>query len=302
MGKHFLSNLDLTAGETENLLNLALEQKRSGTWTPVLQGRTVALIFEKPSLRTRVTFETAIFQLGGHPIYLAPGDIKMGVRESVADVARNLERWTHGIVARVFSHDTLTELGANSDHPIINALSDLEHPCQGLADFLTVLEFKGSVKTHLVYIGDGNNVANSLILLTALLGGRFTIACPEGHEPDSGVLASAKEISEKTGARITISHSPLEAVADAEFIYTDVWTSMGQEADAEARKQVFREFQLNRELLCSAPSNVKVLHCLPAHRGEEITDEVLDGEQSVVLDQAENRLHTERALFSVLYR
>jgi ornithine carbamoyltransferase len=202
----------------------------------------------------------------------------------------------------VFAHSTLTELAANSRNPIINALSDLEHPCQGLADFLTILEFKGSLKTHLVYIGDGNNVSNSLVLLSALLGGRFTIACPEGHEPNAEILSTAEKLSLKTGARIVISHSPHEAVKDAEFIYTDVWTSMGQEKEAEGRKLVFKEFQVNQELLCSAPDEVKVLHCLPAHRGEEITDEVLDGDKSIVLDQAENRLHTERALLTWLYR
>jgi ornithine carbamoyltransferase len=301
MERSFLSNFDLSVQETERILKLALDQKESRSYESVLRGKTMAMIFEKPSLRTRVTFETAIFELGGHPIYLAPGDIRLGVRETVPDVARNIERWTAGVVARVFDHGTLVELAGNSENPVINALSDLEHPCQGLADFMTMMEVKGSPRANLVYIGDGNNVANSLLLLTALFGGRMTVACPEGHEPNAEVIKRAMERAGDTGAILEISNRPLEAVRDAEFIYTDVWTSMGQEEEAEARKRVFREFQVNQELLCKAPESAKVLHCLPAHRGEEITDEVLDGERSVVLEQAENRLHTSRALLSWLY-
>jgi len=300
--KDFLSILDLSAEEAKELLEFSLKVKKGKIKDRLLEDKVIALIFEKPSLRTRVTFERAVYDLGGKPIYLSNTDIKLGQRESVKDVSRNLEKWVDGIVARVFSHSTLIEMSQNVRIPVINALSDLEHPCQIIGDYLTILEKSGNTKVNLSFIGDGNNVANSLMLMTALLGGKFTIACPEGFEPDKNLFNSALEISKKTGANVQIVRDPKDAVKDADFIYTDVWASMGQEQEAEKRKQVFKNYKVDFELLKYAPSHVSILHCLPAHRGEEITDEVLDGPHSIVLDQAENRLHSEKAIIIKLFR
>lgn len=302
MKKDFLSILDLTQEEALELLDFSLKVKKGKVNDRVLEGKVVALIFEKPSLRTRVTFERAVYDLGGKPIYLSNNDIKLGQRESVRDVSRNLEKWVDGIVARVFSHATLIEMSKNVKIPVINALSDLEHPCQIVGDFLTMMEKSGKTKINLAFIGDGNNVANSIMLMTALLGGKFTIACPEGYEPEKNLYLAAQELAEKTGAQIKIIRDPKEAVIDADFIYTDVWASMGQEEEAEKRRQVFKTYKVDSALLKLAPSYVGVLHCLPAHRGEEITDEVLDGPHSIVLDQAENRLHSEKAIIIKLFR
>ncbi len=302
MRKNFLSILDLSIDEAHELIDFSLKVKKGKVKDRVLEDKVIALIFEKPSLRTRVTFERAVYDLGGKPIYLSNNDIKLGQRESVKDVARNLQKWVDGIVARVFAHSTLIELAENVTIPVINALSDLEHPCQIVGDYLTIYEKSGNTKVNLSFIGDGNNVANSLMLMTALLGGKFTIACPEGYEPDKNLYEKALDIAKKTGAKIEILREPKEAVKDADFIYTDVWASMGQEAEAEMRKQIFKSYKVDSELLKLAPSHVAVLHCLPAHRGEEITDEVLDGPHSIVLDQAENRLHSEKAIIIKLFR
>ncbi|MEO0251937.1 MAG: ornithine carbamoyltransferase [candidate division WOR-3 bacterium] len=302
MRKDFLSILDLSIDEAHELIDFSLKVKKGKVKDRVLEDKVIALIFEKPSLRTRVTFERAVYDLGGKPIYLSNNDIKLGQRESVKDVARNLQKWVDGIVARVFAHSTLIELAENVTIPVINALSDLEHPCQIVGDYLTIYEKSGNTKVNLSFIGDGNNVANSLMLMTALLGGKFTIACPEGYEPDKNLYEKALDIAMKTGAEIEILRDPKEAVKDADFIYTDVWASMGQEAEAEMRKQIFKNYKVDSELLKLAPSHVAVLHCLPAHRGEEITDEVLDGPHSIVLDQAENRLHSEKAIIIKLFR
>uniref|UniRef100_A0A7C2PKK5 Ornithine carbamoyltransferase n=1 Tax=candidate division WOR-3 bacterium TaxID=2052148 RepID=A0A7C2PKK5_UNCW3 len=302
MKKDFLSILDLSIEEAHELLDFSLKVKKGKVAEKTLDGKVIALIFEKPSLRTRVTFERAIYDLGGKPIYLSNNDIKLGQRESVKDVSRNLEKWVDGIVARVFAHSTLIEMAQNVRIPVINALSDLEHPCQIVGDYLTILEKSGRTKVNLSFIGDGNNVANSLMLMTALLGGKFTIACPEGYEPNKNLYEKAMEISKITGAKIEIVRDPKEAVKDADFIYTDVWASMGQEHEAEQRRQIFKNYRVDSELLRLAPSHVAVLHCLPAHRGEEITDEVLDGPHSIVLDQAENRLHSEKAILIKLFR
>ncbi|MEO0228858.1 MAG: ornithine carbamoyltransferase [candidate division WOR-3 bacterium] len=302
MRKDFLSILDLSIDEAHELIDFSLKVKKGKVKDRVLEDKVIALIFEKPSLRTRVTFERAVYDLGGKPIYLSNNDIKLGQRESVKDVARNLQKWVDGIVARVFAHSTLIELAENVTIPVINALSDLEHPCQIVGDYLTIYEKSGNTKVNLSFIGDGNNVANSLMLMTALLGGKFTIACPEGYEPDKNLYEKALDIAMKTGAKIEILRDPKEAVKDADFIYTDVWASMGQEAEAEMRKQIFKNYKVDSELLKLAPSHVAVLHCLPAHRGEEITDEVLDGPHSIVLDQAENRLHSEKAIIIKLFR
>ncbi len=302
MKKDFLSILDLSIDEAHELIDFSLKVKKGKVAEKVLDNKVVALIFEKPSLRTRVTFERAVYDLGGKPIYLSNNDIKLGQRESVKDVSRNLEKWVDGIVARVFSHSTLIEMAENVTIPVVNALSDLEHPCQIVGDYLTIYEKTGKVKINLAFIGDGNNVANSLMLMTALLGGKFTIACPEGYEPDKNLYEKALKIAKETGAKIEIVREPKDAVKDADIIYTDVWASMGQEAEAEKRKQVFKNYKVDPELLKAAPSHVAVMHCLPAHRGEEITDEVLDGPHSIVLDQAENRLHSEKAILIKLFR
>jgi len=300
--KDFLSILDLSVEEAHELIDFSLKVKKGRVNEKTLDGKVLALIFEKPSLRTRVTFERAIYDLGGKPIYLSNNDIRLGQRESVKDVSRNLEKWVDGIVARVFAHSTLIEMAENVRIPVVNALSDLEHPCQIVGDYLTIFEKSGKTKVNLAFIGDGNNVANSLMLMTALLGGKFTIACPEGYEPNKNLYEKAIEISKTTGAKIEIVRDPKQAVKDADFIYTDVWASMGQEQEAEQRRQIFKNYKVDSELLKVAPSHVAVLHCLPAHRGEEITDEVLDGPHSIVLDQAENRLHSEKAILIKLFR
>jgi len=300
--KDFLSILDLSVEEAHELIDFSLKVKKGKVKEKTLDGKVLALIFEKPSLRTRVTFERAIYDLGGKPIYLSNNDIRLGQRESVKDVSRNLEKWVDGIVARVFAHSTLIEMAENVRIPVVNALSDLEHPCQIVGDYITIFEKSGKTKVNLAFIGDGNNVANSLMLMTALLGGKFTIACPEGYEPNKNLYEKAIEISKTTGAKIEIVRDPKQAVKDADFIYTDVWASMGQEQEAEQRRQIFKNYKVDSELLKIAPSHVAVLHCLPAHRGEEITDEVLDGPHSIVLDQAENRLHSEKAILIKLFR
>lgn len=304
-GRDLLGINDLTSEECIALLQLAAEMKQTtragGEVVRWRRPHLLAMIFEKPSLRTRFTFEAAMVQLGGHAIYLSPNEIGLGKRESVADAARNLERWCQAIMARVFAHQTLVELAENATVPVINALSDLEHPCQALADFQTLIEHKGEAKgKHLVFVGDGNNVAHSLMLLAAKLGTHFTIACPEGYEPNERILSLAREIASATGSLITVMRDPKEAVRTADAIYTDVWASMGQEHEAEQRKQVFLPYQVNAELLKAAKPGAIVMHCLPAHRGEEITDEVMDGTQSVVFDQAENRLHAQKAVLAAL--
>ncbi len=301
MKKDYLSVLDLNREDTMALISRAIDLKKTSYRGEALKNKTVALIFEKPSLRTRTTFEVAIYHLGGHPIYLAPGDIKLGVREPVKDVARNLDKWVDGIVARVFAHSTLEELGKYAKIPVINALSDYEHPCQALADFMTIFEISGTFSVNLSFIGDSNNVSNSLMLLSAMLGTNFTLAHPAGYEPDAKIVETAFELARETGALIKITTDPLEAAKGADFIYTDVWTSMGQEAEREKRLRDFQGYQVNMELLSYASKDVKVMHCLPAHRGEEITDEVIESEHSVVFQQAENRLHTEKALFLKLF-
>ncbi len=298
----YLSVTDLSPEKTKDLILRAIELKKNGYRGKELEGKTVALIFEKPSLRTRTTFEVAIVHLGGYPIYLAPGDIKLGVREPVKDVARNLDKWVDAIVARVFAHKTLEELAEFGKIPVVNALSDLEHPCQALADFMTIYEISGSFKVNLSFIGDSNNVANSLMLLSAMLGTNFTLAHPPGYEPDGAIVEKALDLARKSGSVIKITTDPLEAAKNADFVYTDVWTSMGQEAEREKRLRDFQGYQVNDELLKVSSPDVKVMHCLPAHRGEEITDEVIESEKSVVFQQAENRLHTEKALFLEIFK
>ena len=294
--KHFLSTADLTRDSAQSLFRLATDLKqglKSGRRPTPLAGRTFALIFEKPSLRTRVTFEVGINQLGGRGVYLSGQEIGLGTRESVPDVARNLSRWVDGICARVFAHATVEGLATHASIPVINGLSDYEHPCQAVADFFTLWERGIDFgKLKVAWIGDGNNVLNSILHLGATLGAEVRMACPPGYQPDPHVLAQVR----RKGGAISVTTEPDEAVRGADVIYTDVWTSMGQEAEKAQRQEAFARYQINPSLLDFAKSSALVMHCLPAHRGEEITDDVLDGPQSVVLDQAENRLHAQKAV------
>ena len=267
----------------------------------ILAGKTLAMIFEKPSLRTRVSFETGIFQLGGHAIYLGPSDISLGKRESVVDIARTLGRMSDMIMARTFAHEAVVGLAEHAGVPVINGLSDLEHPCQALADFYTIKEKKGDFAgLKLTFVGDGNNVAHSLMLLAAKVGTNFAIACPEGYEPNGEIITQAKACAEETGSTIEILHDPAKAVDGADVVYTDVWASMGQESEAEERAKLFAPFQVNAELMEHAKDDAIFEHCLPAHRGQEVTDEVVDSNQSVVFDEAENRLHVQKAVMALL--
>jgi ornithine carbamoyltransferase len=294
--KHFLSIADLSAADVEELFRLAAEWKRRTKARDVrtpLAGYSQALVFEKPSLRTRVTFEVGMAQLGGASVYLAGQDIGLGKRESVSDVARNLGRWVDVIVARTFAQATVDELARHAGIPVVNALSDYEHPCQALADFFTLWERGQDLRgLRLGWIGDGNNVSHSLMLLAALVGTEMALAVPPGYEPDSRVLQTARA----WGGRITVTDDVPAATRDADAIYTDVWTSMGQEAERERRLEAFSRYQVNDRVMGFAKPGAVVMHCLPAHRGEEITDAVLDGPRSVVLDQAENRLHVQKAV------
>ncbi len=300
MVKHLLSMQDLSPNEIEAILDKAeglKEKLRRGEPHELLQGKTLGMIFEKPSLRTRVTFETGMTQLGGHAIYLAPADIQLGKRESVPDAARNLSRWVDAVMARLFKHDIIVELARHSSVPVINGLTDLHHPCQTLGDLLTIREHKGKLRgLKLAWVGDGNNVCNSLLLGCTLVGMNISAVCPHGYEPDANVMTQAKKNAEKSGAKLELLTNPKKAVAGADVIYTDVWVSMGQEKEAKRRMRAFEGYQVNAQLLKLAKPNVIVMHCLPAHRGQEITDEVIDGPRSVVLDQAENRMHAQKAL------
>ena len=300
MMRHFLSSADLTRDAALQVFQLAADLKqrwRAGRRGAPLAGRTMALIFEKPSLRTRVTFEVGIVQLGGRAVYLSGAEIGLGTRESVADVARNLARWVDGIAARVYAHATIETLARHATVPVINGLSDSEHPCQALADFFTLWERGVDIGAmRLAWIGDGNNVCHSVILLGALLGASTVVACPPGYEPASRVLDAARRL----GGRVEVTEDARKAAAGADVIYTDVWTSMGQEAERARRQEAFSRYQVNETIVGFAKPSVLVMHCLPAHRGEEITDAVLDGPHSIALDQAENRLHAQKAVILTL--
>jgi ornithine carbamoyltransferase len=292
-GRDFLSAADLTFAEARGLLDLAARLKADRLACRPLAGRVLAMIFEKPSLRTRVSFEAGMVQLGGHAIYLAPTDIALGKRESVGDVAANLGRLVDAVMARVFSHETVTQLAAGAGVPVINGLSDREHPCQALADFETIDEHKGLAHhPTLTFVGDGNNVCHSLMLLARTFELPMRVACPPGYEPDAELLAACPKVA--------VVHDPRAAAEGADVLYTDVWTSMGQEDSAAARRRDFAGYQVNGDLLAAAAPGAIFMHCLPAHRGEEVSDEVLDGPQSVVLDQAENRLHAQKALLAAV--
>jgi len=292
MKRDFISIFDLTKKEIHEIFGLTQklkEAQKKGIEMKILRDKTLAMIFEKPSLRTRVTFEAAMTQLGGHAIYLAPSDIQLGKRETASDAAKNLSRWIDLIMARVFAHKTVEDLAKNASIPVINGLCDLEHPCQILCDLFTVIEKKGTLdKITIAYVGDGNNVCNSFVAASAIIGFKLNIATPKDYEPNKDYLNKAPAVK--------IFHDPKMAITDADIIYTDVWTSMGQEKEAEKRRKIFRPFQLNSDLLKSAQRAYLVMHCMPAHRGEEITDDIMDGPASIVFDQAENRLHIQKGI------
>jgi ornithine carbamoyltransferase len=300
MKKDFIAVSDFSPLELQNLLDLAIFLKKeyvSGGNKPVLKGKVLGLIFQKPSLRTRISFEMGMRHLGGDALYISPSEIGLGQRESIADVARVLSGYVQGIMARVFDHNHVVELARWSEVPVINGLSDYNHPCQGLADALTIVERFGSMKgLNVTFIGDGNNVAVSLMHICTKLGANFTLASPEGYDLSSFSLEKAHEFSTISGSTIRTTRDPHAAVRDADVIYTDTWTSMGQEAETEKRKQVFPPFQVNAKLVGEARKHVIVMHCLPAHRNQELTDEVADGPHSVIFPQAHNRMHAQKAI------
>lgn len=302
--RDFRTVTDLTREELNAVFELSAAMKREPmAFAKALEGKTLVMINEKQSLRTRVTFEAGIQQLGGYSVYLTNQDINLGKREPVKDIARNLSRWVDIVAARVFSQETVMELARYAEIPIINALSDQEHPCQVVADLFTLWERRESVGLegfNLTFIGDGNNVCNSLILLAGLIGFHLTVCTPEGYEPNPTMTWQGRERSHDRGGAITFELDPIKAVANADAIYTDVWTSMGQEAETQQRLEDFQGYQVNEDLLNHAPDHAYVMHCLPAHRGEEISDGALESERSIVFDQAENRLHTQKALMKFL--
>ncbi len=270
------------------------KEKRIGVCHEYLHGKTLAMIFEKASTRTRVSFEVAMNQLGGHSIYLEWKTMQLGRGESLKDTAKTLSRYVDGLMIRAYRHSDVVEIAKHSDIPVINGLTDLEHPCQALSDLFTIQELR-SFDAKLAYVGDGNNVCNSLLLGSALVGMDISVACPKGYEPPESIISIAKEIADTTGSKVSLTHDPFEAVADCDIIYTDVWVSMGQEEERKRRLKVFRPFQVNSELVKHG-NDPLIMHCLPAKRGEEITDEVIDGPNSIVFTQAENRLHLQKAL------
>ncbi len=302
LSNDLLTGSEWSPGQTRELLRLTADIKaRPERYATSLCGKFLALIFEKPSLRTRVTFEVGIQSMGGSVVFLDHTQARLGERESIADVARNLERWVHGIVARVYEQRVLEEMAANAEIPVINALSDKFHPCQALADFFTLEEKFGSLRGFkLAYVGDGNNVCHSLIFLATRLGVHLRVATPPNYAPAQEVVGEAKRAARETRAKIELFSDPREAVAGAQGVYTDAWTSMGFEAEEKVRNAVFTPYQVNRELMALAAPEAVFLHCLPAHRGAEVTAEVLDGPQSVALDQSENRMYVQKAILQML--
>lgn len=298
MKKDLLTIKDLSSSQIQELFDLTDDLKKNKLkFNKVLSGKSLALIFQKPSNRTRVSFEVGMYQLGGNAIYLAPDEINLGVRESIRDVAKTLSRYIDGIVLRTFEHKNIVELAKSATVPVINGLSDFSHPCQGLADIYTVREKLKKLKgVTLAYVGDGNNVCNSLLFACAKTGMNMNVGSPRGYEPDDSVLKAARDFANGTKSSINLFNDPFEAVKGADVIYTDVWASMGQEQEAVERKKIFKDFQVNAKLAGLAKKNALIMHCLPAHRGEEISDDVLDGPNSVVFDQAENRMHAQKAI------
>ena len=304
MKKDLISIKDLNALEIRGIFNLTDGLKKDpAKFNSVLRGKTLALIFQKPSNRTRVSFEVGMYSLGGHCVYLRPDEINLGVRESIKDVAKTLSRYVDGIVLRTFEHKTILDFALYCDKPVINGLSDFSHPCQALADIYTIKEKLKNIKgITLAYIGDGNNVCNSLLYACSKMEMNMNVATPKGYEPAREVLNEAKLTAASLGNRINLFTNPKQAVKRADVIYTDVWVSMGQEKEQSQRKKIFKQFQINNELIKLAKKNVLVMHCLPAHRGEEITDEVIDSKNSVVFDQAENRMHVQKAILIKLIK
>jgi ornithine carbamoyltransferase len=303
IAKDLLTGAEWGPAETRDLLQRTAEIKaRPSRYASVLRNKHIALIFEKPSLRTRVTFEVGIQSMGGFVVFLDHTQARLGDRESIPDVARNLEQWVQGIVARVYEQRVLEEMAVNIGIPVVNALSDKFHPCQALADFFTLEEKFGSVKGFkLAYVGDGNNVCHSLMYLGARLGVNIRIATPANYAPDADVIADAKRVAKETRAKIELFTDPREAVSGAQAVYTDSWTSMGFEAEEKVRRQVFKHYQVNSDLMAQAAAGAVFMHCLPAHRGAEVTDEVLDAPYSVVLQQSENRMYVQKAILHALY-
>lgn len=300
MKKDFLSIGDYSRQELQDLLNLAIELKKewkAGGNKPILKGKVMAMIFQKPSLRTRVSFDMAMRHFGGDALYLSPSEIGLGKRESVADVARVLEGYVDIIMARVFEHQHILELAKYASIPVINGLSDFNHPCQALTDALTMYEHYGRIEgLNVTYVGDGNNMALSVMEICAKMGANFTIANPEGYDVDPRGVVSSKKFASESGAKLNFLNDPHQAVKNADVIYTDTWVSMGQEEETVVREKIFPAYQINAKLVSEARSTVIVMHCLPAHRGQELTDEVADGPHSVIFPQAHNRLHAQKAI------
>ena len=304
-GKDLLSIHELSRDEVEEILSLAQELKekqKAGIPHRLLEGKSLGMIFEKSSTRTRVSFEVGMYQLGGQALFLSSRDLQLGRGEPIKDTARVLSRYLDGIMIRTYGHERIEELAEWADVPVINALSDLLHPCQALTDLLTIREYKGKNLTGLkmAYVGDGNNMTHSLMYAAAKVGMNFAAATPEGYEPNAEVVANAKADAAETGATVSITHNPMEAAAGADVIVTDTWASMGQEAEHEERKKIFAPYQINGDLLAAADKRAIVMHCLPAYRGEEITDDVMEAFSDVIFDEAENRLHTQKAIMALL--
>ncbi len=300
--KHLISIRDLSFEDVQEILELTRDVKaRPGAYARRLQGKTLGMVFQKSSTRTRVSFEVGMFQLGGHALFLSARDIQLGRGETVADTARVLSRYVDGIMARVFAHQDILDLARYGTVPVINGLDDEVHPCQALCDYFTILEHKGELKgRRIAYVGDGNNMAHSLIAGAVKVGMHITVATPPGYEPSKLVLDAVAEDARRQGVRVEVTNDPVEAVTGADVVYTDVWASMGQEGEREKRLRDFAGYQVNLELFNRARPDAIFMHCLPAHRGEEVTDEVADHERSVIFDQAENRLHTQKAIMILL--
>jgi len=300
--KDFIAIHDLSLYEFNEIMDLTVKIKEAPSdFRKALKGKVLTMIFQKPSLRTRLTFEVGMLQLGGHAVYLSPGDGQVGVRESFSDVGKNLERWVDGIMIRTFAHRNIIDLAAAVRIPVINALSDLLHPCQAMADFFTLKEKHGDLsRLKLAYTGDGNNVCHSLMFAAAKAGSRMAVATPPGYEPDPEIVRQAREDGRETGFELALTHDPREAVSGADAVYTDAWASMGQEAEKEARAAIFAPFQVNAGLMAAAKEGAYFMHCLPAHRGAEVTDEVIDSPASIVFDEAENRLHVQKSIMVIL--
>ncbi len=301
-GRDLVSITDFLPGELECALELALAMKaRPADFRGTLVGKQIVLFFEKPSLRTRLTFEAGMNSLGGTSFFVDQTASRLGAREPLSDIAHNLERWVDGVVLRTFAHDTVTGMAKHASIPVINALSELEHPCQAMADMMTLQEQFGDLKNvHLAYVGDGNNVAHSLMLAAASLGADISVGTPVGYEPNCEIIANTKALAELTGSKLTITNDPIKAVSGADAVYTDVWASMGQESEAAERQKIFAPFQVSQKLFAHAAKHAVFMHCLPAHRGDEVAAAVIDSPRSVVFDQAENRLHIQKAIMVLL--